>query len=186
MGFLEDLTAETKRRRKSYPKKYEGFKRYKFYEIRPLEDTKLNLTYQFANVLYDDEVCLIMAKKYKGLIFKYTVIHDLNKYKQLNLTNELIASYNLGKEFEHDFKIEELGKIPMVDIIICDNNELSSIKYSIINTVYERDHYKVGLCYDANFNILLQFMRTKENVEMYNNFKWAVYHDLGAKDVDDV
>ena len=32
MGFLEDLTKETKFRRKKYPKKYEGFKRYKFFE----------------------------------------------------------------------------------------------------------------------------------------------------------
>ena len=186
MGFLEDLTKETKFRRKKYPKKYEGFKRYKFFEIRPLFDLKKNLEYQFANVLYDEDCCLILAKKLKGHIYKYTVIHDLSKYKQLNLTNELLVSYNLGKEFEHDFKIEELGRLPMIDIIICDNHEASSIKYSIINTKIEGDTYRVGLCYDPDFNILLQFMQTKEIGEQYINFKWAVYHDIGAKDVDDV
>jgi hypothetical protein len=74
----------------------------------------------------------------------------------------------------------------MIDIIICDNHEASSIKYSIINTKIEGDTYRVGLCYDPDFNILLQFMQTKEIGEQYINFKWAVYHDIGAKDVDDV
>lgn len=186
MGFLEDLTRETKLRRKKYPKKYEGFKRYMFFEIRPLFDLKKNLEYQFANVLYDEDVCLVLAKKHKGVIYKYTIIHDLAAYKRLNLTNELLVSYNLGKDFEHDFKIEELGRLPMVDLIICDNHELSSIKYSIINTKYENDVYRVGLCYDDEYHILLQFMQSKEIGEMYANFKWAIYHDIGAKDVDDV
>ncbi len=186
MGFLEDLTLETKRRRKKYPKKYEGFKRYKYFEIRPLTEIKQVLEFQFANVLYDTEVCLVMAKKYKDKIYKYTIIYDLNKYKALHLTNEMLVSINLGKDFEHEFKLEELGRKPMIDVIICANMEASSVKYSIINTKYENDIYSVGLCYDVDFHILNQFMQSKELADMYNWFKWAMYHDIGAKDVDDV
>ncbi len=187
MGFLEDLSLETKRRRKKYPKKYEGFKRYKFYEIKPLSDILKILEYQFANVLYNTEVCLVMAKKYKGYMYKYTIIHDLSKYRALRLTDEMLVSYNLGREFEHDFKLEELGKIPTIDVIICDNVEADSIKYSILNTTFEaKKYYRVGLCYDINYHILLQFMQSKEMIDMYSNFKWAIYHDIGAKDVEDV
>lgn len=187
MGFLEDLSLETKRRRKKYPKKYAGFKRYKFYEIRPLSDILKALEYQFANVLYNTDVCLIMAKKYKGNMYKYTVIYDLEKYKALRITDELLVSYNLGREFEHEFKLEELGKIPTIDVVICDNTMEDSVKYSILNTKYEAGkYYRVGLCYDVTYHILLQFMQSKEIGEMYSNFKWAVYHDIGAKDVEDV
>lgn len=182
MPFLEDITRETKKRRKQYPKKYLGYKRYEFYEIRPLFDMKDNLTFQFANVLYEDEACLIMAKKSMDVIYKYIIIYDLEKYKSLHLTNELLVSYNLGRKFQYGFMIEDLGHLKTVEVIILANMDEQSIRYAIINTTADKMLYKMGLVYDKDWNILVQFLLNKTSSE----FKKAIYKDIGAKDVEDV
>lgn len=186
MGLFEEISRETKKRRKKYPKKYLGFKRYEYFEIRPLFDLKNNLLYQHANLLFEEDFCYVMAKKRKEVIYKYIIINDLDKYKALNLTDELLVSYNLGRKFEYGFKIEELGKLKTVEVYILAAMDERTIKYSILNTSAEKELYKMGLCYDEENTILVQFMMNKEYGGLSKEFKVAVYHDIGAKDVEDV
>lgn len=186
MGFLEELSKETIFRRRKYPKKYFGYKRYEFFEIRPLFDMKNNLLYHHANVLYEDEVCLVMAKKSQDVIYKYIIIYDLNAYKNLHLTNELLVSYNLGKKFEYGFMIEDLGVLKMIEIPILAEMTEANIRYAIINTAIDGKTFRTSLVFDKDWNILVQFLMNKESGEMYKCFKKAVYQDLGAKDVEDI
>ncbi len=186
MPFLEEITRDTIKRRKKYPKKYFGFKRYEFYEIRPLFDLKDNLVFMHCNLLFENDACYIMAKKSKDIIYKYNIIFDLDKYKSLYLTDEMLVSMNLGKKFEHGFVVEELGKVKTVEVFIMAQMTEATVKYAIINTKSDKDLYKVGLCYDSEWSILIQFLMVKEIGGMFKEFKTAVYHDIGAKDVEDV
>lgn len=186
MPFLAELTRETKKRRKKYPKKYLGYKRYEFYEIRPFFDLKKALEYQHASLLFETNECYIMAKKNKDVIYKYIIINDLKKYKDMHLTDELLVSYNLGRQFEYGFKIEELGHLDTVEVYLFSNITEENIKFSIINTVSEKKLFKIGLCYDELNHILVQFMMHKQFGGLSREFKIAIYHDIGAKDVEDI
>lgn len=186
MALFEEVSLYTKKRRKQYPKKYLGYKRYDYFEIRPLFDLKDKLKFEFGNILYEDDVCYVVAKRRKDIIYKYVVIYNLDKYKSLRLTNELLVSYNLGKKFENGFRIEDLGVLPMVEVIILDEMNEANIRYAIINTTSDKKLFKMGLVYDSEYALLIQFLMNKEYGGMSKEFKQAIYHDIGAKDVEDI
>lgn len=165
-----------------YPKKYLNYSTKGFFEIRPLYDLKDNLTYMHCHILYEDNYVLVQAKKDKGVIYKYVIIKDLDAYKSINLTNEKLVSFNLGKEFKYGFVVEELGKLPMVEIhILSDMNE-ENIKYTLKMPVPNKDLYKVALVYDDTYHILVQFSYLPTFGPLYNEFKIAMYKDINAHD----
>lgn len=165
-----------------YPKKYLGVKAINHFEIRPLYDLKDNLLYMHAHILYEDSNVYIMAKKDKNVIYKYSVIKDLEKFKSLNLTNEMLVSLNLGREFKYGFVIEELGVLPMVEIVILENITDETIKYALSQPIPNKKLYKVGFVYDSEYHLLVQMSYLPEFGPLYSEFKIAIFKDIGAHD----
>lgn len=180
MSFLSNFFK--KNTKTVYPKKYLEIPTKGFYEIRPLYDLKDNLTYMHAHILYENESVVIQAKKDKNVIYKYTVIYNLEKYKNLNLTDEMLVSLNLGREFNYGFIIEELGKLPTVEVIILANMTLENIKYSMSFPTPNKNLYKAGLVYDSEYNILVQFSYLPTFGPLYSEFKIAMFKDINAHD----
>lgn len=179
MSFLSLFKKTTKT---VYPKKYLGVKVIDQYEIRPLYDLKDNLVYMHAHILYEDDNVYIMAKKDKNVIYKYSVVKDLDKFKALNMTNEMLVSINLGREFKYGFTIEELGVLPMVEIVIFENITDETIKYCINQPIPNKKLYKVCFVYDAEYHLLVQMSLIPEFGPLYSEFKIAIYKDIGAHD----
>lgn len=170
------------RKKNKPPKKVNGFSIVEYYEIRPIHDMIDNLKYMHCEIIYEDIDVTILAKEYKDIMYKYVIVNNFNNYLTKYISNELLVSYNLGREFKYKLIIEHLGKIPMIEIVIFKEQTPDTVKYCFKNPIQNNKLYQMYLTYDNEYIKLNQFKYGPTYGSLYKNFKIAMYHDINAID----
>ncbi len=165
-----------------YPKKYFNFPVVTNFDIRPLYDMKDNLRYMHCEEVYNDDKVIVLCKEDKKVMYKYVIVYDYDHFMKLKLTNEIIVAKNLGREFERGLRIEHLGKIPCVEVIVFAQMTEQTVKHSIKYPTQTKELYQMALVYNEEHHILVQFQYAPTYGIMYSNFKQAIYHDINAMD----
>ncbi|MGM9972252.1 MAG: hypothetical protein ACI35W_07570 [Anaeroplasmataceae bacterium] len=180
MGFFKSLFKSSVKY--VYPKKYYNFPVVLDYEIRPLYDMKDNLSYMHAELLFESDEYFVMFKEYQGVMYKYVIINDFDEYKKSHITDELIVANNLGRKFKYGLNIQNIGRIPTVEIYIIATMSEEIVRYSITYPKQDKDKFQMVLVYDEENKRLLQFQYTRKSGPLYNEFNIAMYKDINAHD----
>lgn len=153
-----------------------------FYDAKPISQLYDDLAYARYVCLLNTDAFRVFAKGRKGCLSKVIIVKNYDAFKDFDYSNENLRDLNMATDFEGEFSLEEFNNERMIEIIIFQENNETTIAYAKKNFIVEKNHFRQILLYE-NKDKVLEFHRIMPDYyKLYADFATVIFLDLAAKD----